>query len=108
DEHGLVAGFLAGASPAAGSIGYQDEISPTLKGAQGSNRTPAICFNPDETQRRRIYNSEGIAPNLSSEEGRGHGVPSIQTGMSVRRLTPRECERLQGFPDLYTLIPYRG
>jgi DNA (cytosine-5)-methyltransferase 1 len=29
-------------------------------------------------------------------------------GMSVRRLTPRECERLQGFPDDYTLIQYRG
>lgn len=26
----------------------------------------------------------------------------------VRRLTPRECERLQGFPDNYTLVPYRG
>lgn len=24
----------------------------------------------------------------------------------VRRLTPRECERLQGFPDDYTLVPY--
>lgn len=28
--------------------------------------------------------------------------------VGVRRLTPRECERLQGFPDDYTLIPYRG
>jgi len=28
--------------------------------------------------------------------------------MSVRRLTPRECERLQGFGDDYTLVPYRG
>ena len=27
--------------------------------------------------------------------------------MTVRRLTPRECERLQGFPDDYTLIPWR-
>ena len=26
----------------------------------------------------------------------------------VRRLTPRECERLQGFPDDWTKIPYRG
>jgi DNA (cytosine-5)-methyltransferase 1 len=26
----------------------------------------------------------------------------------VRRLTPRECERLQGFSDDYTLTPYRG
>lgn len=29
-------------------------------------------------------------------------------GMAVRRLTPRECERLQGFPDDHTLIPWRG
>ena len=28
--------------------------------------------------------------------------------MLVRRLTPLECERLQGFPDGHTLIPYRG
>jgi DNA (cytosine-5)-methyltransferase 1 len=27
---------------------------------------------------------------------------------AVRRLTPRECERLQGFPDDYTLVTYRG
>lgn len=30
----------------------------------------------------------------------------IRGGSAVRRLTPRECERLQGFPDNYTLIPY--
>jgi DNA (cytosine-5)-methyltransferase 1 len=30
---------------------------------------------------------------------------AVATGMQVRRLTPRECERLQGFPDDYTLIP---
>jgi DNA (cytosine-5)-methyltransferase 1 len=29
-------------------------------------------------------------------------------GKNVRRLTPRECERLQGFPDDFTLIAYRG
>ena len=29
-------------------------------------------------------------------------------GATVRRLTPRECERLQGFPDDYTLVPHRG
>jgi len=34
----------------------------------------------------------------------GHGVMSA---MAVRRLTPRECERLQGFPDDYTLVTYR-
>src|SRR3546814_6044920 len=34
--------------------------------------------------------------------------PGVATAMAVRRLTPRECERLQGFPDAYTLVPYRG
>jgi DNA (cytosine-5)-methyltransferase 1 len=32
----------------------------------------------------------------------------VATGWAVRRLTPTECERLQGFPDGYTAIPYRG
>ncbi len=32
----------------------------------------------------------------------------VQHSWGVRRLTPRECERLQGFPDDYTLITYRG
>lgn len=31
-----------------------------------------------------------------------------EASMAVRRLTPRECERLQGFPDDHTLIPWRG
>ena len=33
---------------------------------------------------------------------------AITPQMAVRRLTPRECERLQGFPDDYTLVEYRG
>lgn len=36
------------------------------------------------------------------------GVPFAQHGPAVRRLTPRECERLQGFPDDYTHITVRG
>jgi len=36
------------------------------------------------------------------------GVPSMLHAMQVRRLTPVECERLQGFPDGYTAIPWRG
>lgn len=34
--------------------------------------------------------------------------PMVSDGYAVRRLTPRECERLQGFPDDWTLIPWRG
>ncbi|CAI8938636.1 DNA cytosine methyltransferase [Pseudomonas sp. IT-P294] len=35
-------------------------------------------------------------------------VQAVQAGSAVRRLIPRECERLQGMPDDYTLIPWRG
>jgi DNA (cytosine-5)-methyltransferase 1 len=34
-------------------------------------------------------------------------APMLRTGYAVRRLTPIECERLQGFPDNYTNIPWR-
>lgn len=37
-----------------------------------------------------------------------NGKGSVATGMTVRRLLPVECERLMGFPDGYTNIPFRG
>lgn len=43
---------------------------------------------------------------LTPSGGRGGiGVGAIHVNMAVRRLTPKECERLQGFPDGYTDIP---
>ena len=33
---------------------------------------------------------------------------AVGTHSAVRRLTPRECERLQGFPNDYTLVPHRN
>jgi DNA (cytosine-5)-methyltransferase 1 len=44
------------------------------------------------------------AGNFQSNQGVDAGYVQ-PVGMQVRRLTPRECERLQGFPDDYTLIP---
>jgi len=34
--------------------------------------------------------------------------PKVMHSMAIRRLTPKECERLQGFPDDWTKIPYRN
>ena len=52
------------------------------------------------------------ATHQATTEGTGPLVRSrphcVATPMAVRRLTPRECERLQGFPDDYTLVTYRG
>ena len=44
----------------------------------------------------------------SGETGKGDAAPCVATQMAVRRLTPTEAERLQGFPDGYTNIPWRG
>lgn len=48
-----------------------------------------------------------IPSALRASQG-GGDKPHVLTAMRVRRLTPRECERLQGFPDDYTLIPRKG
>lgn len=40
--------------------------------------------------------------------GRTHSRQIMTPQLQVRRLTPCECERLQGFPDGYTDVPYRG
>ena len=47
--------------------------------------------------------------SLSSGGGQiGQGYPAVRIESKVRRLTPLECERLQGFPDNWTEISYRG
>ncbi len=47
---------------------------------------------------------EGVAYTLEAR----HEVQAIQQAWAVRRLTPQECERLQGFPDNFTNVPWRG
>ncbi|EHN5988912.1 Dam family site-specific DNA-(adenine-N6)-methyltransferase [Salmonella enterica] len=55
----------------------------------------------------RLQAGDGqLSGPLSAGGGKpGQGYPAIVSGMAVRRLTPLECERLQGFPDFHTLIP---
>jgi len=44
----------------------------------------------------------------NTKAGNNAGVINpVVTQTGVRKLTPRECERLQGFPDDYTLIPFK-
>jgi DNA (cytosine-5)-methyltransferase 1 len=44
----------------------------------------------------------------NDQGGTAHLAPHLASAWGVRRLTPRECERLQGFPDDFTMIPWRG
>lgn len=179
----FVAGFSPGAGSSAGSVGYTEDVAPTLKSADGGNTTPAVL---------RLYENHGIdsrykgpldvVPTLSARAGTGgNNLPLVDdtplciagnvidrqpqnggngSGVSedlaytltatdrhsvfarqrvdvfqeddvantqsarqykdatdlvydsskpfaylIRRLTPLECERLQGFPDGWTDIP---
>jgi DNA (cytosine-5)-methyltransferase 1 len=46
---------------------------------------------------------QAMQPSVQSH----HAQTFIAGNMAVRRLTPRECERLQGFKDDYTVIPWK-
>jgi len=59
-------------------------ISPTLNTAQGGNRQPFI------------------APTIRAEHHNTADVHFVGKLPEIRRLTPLECERLQGFPDGFT------
>ena len=79
-----------------------DPCHPLAAGAHA----PAVAFGCD------VYNGDetgDTAATLNAASGvPNHSGPKILMPSAVRRLTPRECERLQGFPDDYTLTPYRG
>lgn len=206
-DRARVAGFCAGNTAGAGSIGYREDESPTLRGgASGTNQVPTVCiqgsmvgrsdasgpqgcgvsddlsFTLDTRDRHavafaqntrdevRLQNGDGsIAGALAARPGAkqqdylcipttqygdvagaltarhdgsacpdrgpnvvcmadatanaatdadmcgslkvGGSAPLVATGgrrYTVRRLTPTECERLQGFPAGWTAVPYRG
>lgn len=191
----VVAGFSAGQGAKAGSIGYREEVSPTIRSAgSGTNQTPCLCIQGNFADREVKQNGAGvikdlaytlnatdrhcvfdarsngkgeISPTLAGDHNRGisdyaalvmstgqsnteilqelspclncnHEQPvvasadcrngyenpelsgtlqakenggqslnyvhPIRLGSVVRRLTPLECERLQGFPDGWTDI----
>ncbi len=65
---------------------------------------PAIAFHPTQDP---IHSSDGTTHALGCGSAGWSASVAVATGITVRRLTPRECERLQGFPDDYTAIPWR-
>lgn len=83
-------------------------IVPTLNSFENSGdvrATVLILFEADRRDGIRLH--ENTTPTLQSFMGTGGGnVPMIHAEekemQTVRRLTPTECERLQGFPDGWT------
>ncbi|HDC4492228.1 TPA: phage N-6-adenine-methyltransferase [Enterobacter asburiae] len=92
-------------------------MAPTLRAGNhhtshaNGGQPPAIAFQPGNLSRGAgSAPSDQIFPTLKADHGRGRSDqdPHVFLGTQVRRLTPIECERLQGFPDNHTLIGWRG
>jgi deoxycytidylate deaminase len=83
----------------------QMDVAGALASEPGmKQQTYVAAFEPGSIARNAGPSGEShLALTLRKEMG--DNQPALRIGMQVRRLTPRECERLQGFPDDYTLIP---
>ncbi|WP_083265771.1 DNA cytosine methyltransferase [Pseudomonas sp. 1D4] len=125
--HFIVAGTLNANAKAAGSATQQDAESGLL--VVHGTQDPCIQHNQAHTlgrnngQENAVFAIQATALRTNPTSGPdGVGVQAehaytlearaevqaVNAAAAVRRLTPRECERLQGFPDDYTLIPWRG
>lgn len=83
------------------------EIAPTMRSI-GHDRSHA---NGGGQCAYGVAESPDVAHCLrsgASKADKHESTTYVRTAMQVRRLTPTECERLQGFPDGHTLIPWRG
>jgi DNA (cytosine-5)-methyltransferase 1 len=113
DSHANAGGHLAIAiqagalrqNPTSGpdGVGVQEDIAYTL---EARAEVQAVAFAQNQLGEVRVgdvFNTINTNSNAS-----GRNAPLLQDRMQVRRLTPRECERLQGFPDDYSLIPWHG
>ena len=115
DRHGIVvAGNLPGSHEQNGRVYDPNGISPTLNTMQGGDRQPKIRVR-EATKQGYAEASVGDSVNLShpnskTRRGRvgkqiantlltGESQGVVEPNFRIRKLTPRECWRLQGFPD---------
>jgi len=109
----FITGTLCNNGKAAGSATQQDAengflVAHTLRGTgfdaseDGTGRGTPLVPVSGTICRDSFSGGAGGRPEGAAQ---GH---FLQHGAAVRRLTPRECERLQGFSDDYTLVPHRG
>lgn len=90
-------------------------VSQAMQGSEGydaspcSDRGPTIIAFTERSRPggRTLEFSDVAYCQQNPGGGRSHNLQIMQ-GMTVRRLTPLECERLQGFPDCWTDVPYKG
>ena len=105
---------------AVAAYGFQPRIARNGRGDMGdlvsalnaqsgeTGKGDALAFVQNSRDEVRLMGGDGqIVGALAAETGSKQQCYVTQPAFLVRRLTPVECERLQGFPDDYTRIPWR-
>jgi len=92
---------------------WNHQITGETASTMGSNTGIAIDNGPMVMEKEGVVAPTLTSWNLDSRSPQSEEQQKIvgaifETTHVVRRLTPNECERLQGFPDNYTQIPYKG
>ena len=114
ESHANSGNWMAVAQPVAFSSNMsvpdcQTDVSPTLKlGGHGGGNPPAVAQPVGFT--RCDHGGDAVVdgtPTMRCGSNYSAHLAAAIPNMAVRRLTPVECERLQGFPDNYTNIPWR-
>ncbi len=81
--------------PSRGMTKRKDDIAYTLRSGQGGAETPKIMID-------KPIIAQSLQTDGQLRQGTSWGTNNPQSSRNIRRLTPIECERLQGFPDNWT------
>ena len=103
DRHAVV--LCMGDATSKASI--DEDMCGVLK-AHNSKEPPVVAFAANQRGEVRLRGGDGEVVGAIPASQSGKQAQGAAQGYAARRLTPRECERLQGFPDDHTLVPYRG
>ena len=83
------------------------DVPGLIKGEGHGGGHAAVAFDMRGREGGAMPEGPHDTANIRAASG-GSSRSYVASQMVVRRLTPTECERLQGFPDGFTAIPYRG
>lgn len=76
--------------------------------AHSSKQPPIVAFAANQRGDLRLENGDGIIMGTLQTSRSGKQIQAVTDGYILRRLTPLECERLQGMPGGWTDIEYKG
>ena len=85
-----------------------EEIAKPLDCMHDPQAVVTGCLTPWDNQARRVYSANGVFPALAAREKAGQNQQAVCAHYIVRRLTPTECARMQGFPDQWGVPDYKG